>query len=999
MDMNKLLKKLNKEQLKAVTHKSGPMLIIAGAGTGKTTVITHRVAWLIKQKLAKPSEILALTFTDKAATEMDERIMELLPYGVFDFTASTFHSFCQDVLKDYGIIGGISPDFKLLTQAQQILFLRQNLDKFDLNLYKPISNPNKFLGALIKLFSRAKDENISVDEYLNLATSYKLQATSSSENFEQREKFELIKEQAWAYQTYERLMNKHGYFDFGDLIIKTLWLLKNRPTILSELQNKYKYIFVDEFQDTNYTQAKIIYLLAKKYNNLCVVGDDDQSIYKFRGASISNIMEFLKYYPQAKKVVLTKNYRSTKQILNDAYKLIKYNNPNRLEIKAHVNKKLTSDKSGFQPEFWHFSDNFSEIEKITKYIIKKTTSHAPKATRQKYGDFAILVRANSYADDFITVFKKNNIPYQFVGSRGLYDKEEIRELISYFRTLFNPDDNLALFHLAWAPQYKIDKILLRRLTNLAKKRNISLFEIFENINNYTSEVSGDLTSEVEIVKSSETSRMNIGSLQKIIKLIKTHLKLVKSWPTSKILIDYIYKSGMYHQLKKIDDCQTLEKMENIRLFFQKISEFESISNDKDLFSFVEYLDLIIQAGDNPPVFEADKYENAVNIMTIHAAKGLEFDTVFLPYLIHGRFPSRSRRDLIELPDELIKEKLPSGDIHLQEERRLFYVACTRAQNELILSASDNYAGNKQKKKLSQFIYETISKKNYCDLRTQIKTNFLEQDTNQKRIKSAKKTERIKLSPSSLEAFNTCPKKFEYSYIFKIKTEQNQSLSFGNSIHNTLRDCYRLLKSDQHLSDEKISTIYAENWQNDGFESKKEMRRAYKLGLESIKKILKSDKQIPLAIEKKFKINIKNCVLNGRIDKILEFDDSIEIIDYKTGDSRKKTKSEISKNLPLWIYALAENLRFTPEVKSPETSGVSYISNKGLKITLHYVIGDKKITDTVTDKKLKDKKEKIIQICLDISLAINKNDFPAKPNKFNCSYCSYKSICPYKHKEA
>ncbi|MCL5794924.1 MAG: ATP-dependent helicase, partial [Patescibacteria group bacterium] len=476
---SKLLRDLNQEQRQAVTYSDGPLLVIAGAGTGKTKTIAHKAAWLIEQKIAKPSEILALTFTDKAAKEMEERIDLLVPLGTYDFTAATFHSFCQDILKEYGIVGGISPDFQLLTESQQILFLRQNLDQFNLNIYKPISSPQKFLASLIKLFSRAKDEIVSVNDYLNLSSKYHKLSQKDPDNLELAEKAAIIFEQANAYKIYECLKKTANYFDFGDLILKTLELLKSRKTVLESLQNRYKYIFVDEFQDTNYAQGELIYLLAKKFKNLTVVGDDDQSIYKFRGASVSNIMEFLANYPQAKKVVLTKNYRSTSQILDASYKLIKNNNPNRLEFKEKISKRLTSEKKGANVKFWHFQENSSEIEEIIKHIIEKI-----KLGKSKFSDFAILIRANSYADDFISILKNNNLPYQFVGSRGLYDREEIREIISYLKILYNPDDNLSLFHLANSDQFRIDKITLRRLTILAKQKNIPLVEIFTEIKKF-----------------------------------------------------------------------------------------------------------------------------------------------------------------------------------------------------------------------------------------------------------------------------------------------------------------------------------------------------------------------------------------------------------------------------------------------------------------------------------------------------------------------------------
>lgn len=954
-----LLKNLNQEQLEAVTHGNGPLLVIAGAGTGKTTVIAHRIAWLIEQKLAKPEEILAVTFTDKATNEMDGRILELLPYGVLNFTASTFHSFCQDILKDYGITAGISPDFRLLTESQQILFLKQNLDEFKLNLYKPISNPNKFLASLVKLFSRAKDELTTPKDYQKLAESYRFKAQTNPHDLDLAEKAALISEESLAYQTYEQLKRKENYFDFGDLIIKSYELLNKRPSVLSELQKKYKYIFVDEFQDTNYAQVRLIYKLAQKYQNITVVGDDDQSIYKFRGASISNIMEFLDHFSKARKVVLTKNYRSTQEILDSSHQLIKHNNPYRLEVREKINKKLTGEKIGKPPEFWHFPHNLSEVEEIIKFIINDIDKN-----KKKFGDYAILIRANSYADDFITLLKNNGISYQFIGSRGLYDREEIRELISYLKVLSNPDDNLALFHLSWAEQFGIDKITLRRLTNLAKSKTISLFEIFETID-----------------KILPKDNQDISKIKKIIGLIKNHLECAGSWTTSKILMDYIYKSGAYNFIKNIDSYEAMEKVENIRLFFGKISEFESVSREKDVFSFMEYLDLIIEAGDNPAIFQADKYENAINIMTIHAAKGLEFDTVFMPYLTHDRFPSRGRRDLIELPDELVKETLPSGDIHTEEERRLFYVAMTRAKNRLILSASREYQGAKLPKRVSSFVEEAVNKKDRLDFTKQKNIDFSKLD-NEKPKKIPEKKSEIILSPSAMETFSECPKRFEYAYIFKVKILPSQSLSFGNSIHNTLRDIYKIIQNKKLITEKLIADNYQNNWQEEGYVSKSEKERAYQLGLEAIKKIIKNDKIMPSEIEKKFHEQLGECKISGRIDRIDDQGEYLEIIDYKTSDGRKKTISELNQNIPLSIYAMYIS-KLNPHQK--------------IKLSLHYILSNRKITVDLTAQRLALKREKIYDICKRINQAIKTHNFIASPSDYKCKICAYKSICPYKTK--
>ena len=330
-------KKLNVEQLQAVRHGKGPLLIIAGAGTGKTTVITERIKYLIEKKVALPSEILALTFTEKAAAEMQERIDVALPYGYTQMWISTFHAFCDRVLKDEALHIGLNPAYKLNTQSESIQFFRSNLFKFDLKYFRPLGNPTKFVDGMIQHFSRLQDEDISPLDYVQWAQDQKSKVKSQNENLKLKNEEEKIESDKWeelanAYKTYDELKTKAGVMDFGDLIIKTLELFRKRPNVLREYQKKFRYLLVDEFQDTNISQNELVKLLAGKEGNITVVLDDDQSIYRFRGAAVSNALYFRKNFPKAKIVTLVKNYRSSQEILDKAYNLIQFNNPDRLEV-------------------------------------------------------------------------------------------------------------------------------------------------------------------------------------------------------------------------------------------------------------------------------------------------------------------------------------------------------------------------------------------------------------------------------------------------------------------------------------------------------------------------------------------------------------------------------------------------------------------------------------------------------------------------------------------
>src|SRR5581483_6509733 len=329
---------LNYQQQEAVIHGEGPLLIIAGAGTGKTTVITERIKHLILNKNINPSEILALTFTEKAALEMTQRVDKVMPYGYTQMWISTFHSFCDQILKTDAIHIGLNPGYKLINEAELVLFLRKNIFKFDLDYFRPLGNPSKFLSSMLIHFDRLRDEDISPKHYLNYAK--KLAKEENVNKDEVQKTLEL----ANAYKVFEELKIKEGLMDFANLISQTLELFRRRQNILGKYQDKFKYILVDEYQDTNYAQNALVNLLAEKYKNITVVGDDDQAIFRWRGASVSNIISFKQTYKNTKIVSLIKNYRSTQSILDSAYSLITHNNPDRLEFKENINKKLQGSR-------------------------------------------------------------------------------------------------------------------------------------------------------------------------------------------------------------------------------------------------------------------------------------------------------------------------------------------------------------------------------------------------------------------------------------------------------------------------------------------------------------------------------------------------------------------------------------------------------------------------------------------------------------------------------
>jgi len=1029
MDLN--LAKLNPEQKQAVTHKEGPLLIVAGAGTGKTTVITQRLAWLIEQKLAKGNEILALTFTDKAAQEMEERVDKLLPYGYLDLWISTFHSFGQRILEQHALEVGLPNNFKLLNQTQQWILIRENFDRFDLDYYRPLGNPTKFISALIKHFSRCKDEDISPAEYLKYAEGLRLNSDSAEfvqnlldeetrKQFSKKELKEVatqeikkINELANAYHVYQQLLLENNALDFGDLIIYCLKLFKDRPGILAKYRAQFKYILVDEFQDTNWSQYELVKLLAAPQNNITVVGDDDQSIYKFRGASVSNILEFKSDFSDSAEVVLTENYRSAQNILDLSYKFIKQNDPNRLEYQlCHGNnqkQKTTGKKSKstkvcapgltkkISKELRAQTEDLGEILHLhaetsddeVKLVIEKIMTLKKQNPALTWNDFAILVRANEAANPFIAGLSGFGIPNQFVSSRGLYTKTVVLDIINYLKLLDDYHESSALYRVMSMPIFNFDFKQIINFNYWAKRKSWSLYETLQRIAAVTN-------------ISAEAAE----AIRKLLSLIERHSALTSDKNSSEVIYSFLVDSGYLKYLTDTDDPFLRQQVNFLNQFYKKVKEFEQGNDDKSVKSFLAHLNLELESGELGSLApNLEEGPEAVKIMTVHAAKGLEFGYVFVANLVDRRFPTTERKDPIEIPDALVKEIVPEGDIHLQEERRLFYVALTRAKRGLYLTSAKDYGGAAEKK-LSRFLTELAAFK------------FKLAQGAQARIKSS--AEKIaesksdisyaipqKFSFSQLRAFESCPWQYRYAFVLSIPIKGKAVFSFGQTIHSTLQKFFqaiidRTAVKQQDLFGQKVTTkkgekfkakdvvaldellrIYEESWINDWYESKKQKEEYYKKGALVLKNLYKSwekDLPIPRSLEEWFNLKLVDdgqvYTLAGRIDRIDEGPDGkVEIIDYKTGAAKYEEKMTAEDKEQLLIYQLAAR-----EVFGSKISG----------LTFHYVEDDHKVTFLGTDKELAKTREKAIKVIKEIK----KGQFMPKPGPL-CKFCDFREICEFR----
>lgn len=614
--MNDLLTGLNTEQGEAVKHTDGALLIMAGAGSGKTRVLTHRIAYLLKEKDVSPRSVLAITFTNKAAREMKDRVQKLVGADSQQIWVSTFHSMCVRILRrDIDRIG-YSRNFTIIDSSDQLTAMKQILR--NLNIDPKQFDPRAMLGQI----GAAKNELITPEEYGNRVGNY------------------YERQIAQIYEAYQTMLQKNQSLDFDDLIMQTIHLFERVPEVLEYYQRRFQYIHVDEYQDTNHAQYFLVKQLARRFQNLCVVGDSDQSIYGWRGADIKNILSFEKDYPDARVVYLEQNYRSTKSILAAANKVIEQNSgrkPKKLWTENADGKKLHYFQGGTERE-----EALFVVETIQGLLHDK--GYSPH-------DIAILYRTNAQSRAIEDTLMKSTIAYQMVGGTKFYERKEIKDMVAYLRLITNPDDDLSFERIVNEPKRGIGKTSIDRLRAYAADHDISFYQAIKEV---------DFTG--------VTKRAAI-ALSEFDTLLRGFIKQQEFLSATDMVDLVLKKTGYEDKLKNEQSIESQSRLENLEEFMTVTQDFEATSeDDQSLVSFLTDLALI---ADIDSVDEEDPdHTEKITLMTLHAAKGLEFPVVFLIGLEENVFPhSRSMMEESEM----------------EEERRLAYVGITRAEQELYLT--------------------------------------------------------------------------------------------------------------------------------------------------------------------------------------------------------------------------------------------------------------------------------------------------------------------------
>jgi len=959
-----ILEGLTPEQLEAVTHGQGPLLIVAGAGTGKTTVITRRIAHLILSGQAKPGEILALTFTDKAAQEMQGRVDELLPIGYVDTTICTFHSFGDKILRQFALELGLQQDYRMLDDTGQVLFLRHHLFKLPLRQLRPLGNPTTHLRALKQHFGRLKDECIEPDDYVQwaedlLAAAHKIPAL--------QERAQLQQELALCYRAYQELLLKEGRCDFADLVYRPLQLLRHRPGVLQRLQERYRYILVDEFQDTNGSQFDLVRLLAETHRNLTVVGDDDQSIYAFRGAAISNILQFKQVYPDAHPVVLTQNYRSLQPILDASYGLIQNNNPNRLEIINQIDKRLHAARQDLEPllpkplEYTRFETVSDEAEAVAQRIAEWSEQH-----EIPYSQFAILIRNNRDSQPYLRALNQYEVPYRFSGNEGLYRRPEVRMLTSMVRVLVDPYDGQSLFYLLSSDFYACGARDLVRLANLAQREHGTLlFQLEKALQEQSPEL------------------QSLAILQRFHDDYRHFVDQIPSLQPGPLVYQYLQRSEWWRKVSdgEVDNAQAL--VQNVARFFDVLGHFSEEYPESNLADFVRHLDLLIESGDSPSVVESDTLDEAVQVLTIHRSKGLEFPVVFLVGLNEDRFPNRLRPEDLEFPWPLLEASAPADEeSHLQEERRLFYVALTRAQRHLWLSGA-NDTGMRRKMKPSRFVRESLGAQAAATSAPRMQS--LERIRRAAPVEPAPRAEVLKpkvidLSHQRIADYQDCPHRYYLAHVLRIPQPESHNLTFGTALHECISWFLKQRKEEGRIPAlEEVHERFRQQWRRVGCLNGEHAEHRLQQGLDSLERFWQDEagsQQVPEMIEQEFIVRLDDVRIRGRIDRVdLDNRGRVKITDYKSSPvtNPDKAHEQAQSSLQLSIYAFAYQVI---KGKMPDLLALHFVESGVEGHSLPY--------DHPLD-------EHTGQIRYAVA-GIREGRFEARPSVMRCRTCNYRSVC-------
>lgn len=898
--------KLNTEQKEAVDSIEGPVMVIAGPGTGKTQILAMRIANILQKTQTNPSNILCLTFTNSAVQAMKKRLLSIIGPTSYQVHVTTFHAFCNEVISLYPEKFIIANKLNQLTDLEQIFIVKNILERNSYKIIKPFKAPFHYQKSIIASIANLKQENITPDIFEEMAKTELNNFENISDLYHEKgphrgkmkakyltEKTNLEKnlELADAYKQYQNALEKGGKYDFADMILFVLRAFENDPEILAIFQEKYQYILIDEYQDTNSAQNKIISVLGSFYDNpnIFVVGDDEQSIFRFQGASLENILFFKEIYPGTKTVVLTNNYRSTQQILDIGRSIIK-NNQNQIFNFLSVSKDLISKVShSGTVEIGEFSNG-----NIESFFVAKKVKELIASNRVKPCEIAIIYKEHKDGEEIIDFLSKLNIPYILEVGGNILEDPEVDKIISYLKALnFNLGkiDNQALIEIMHYPFFGISPLDIYKVIVAANKARVNIFDVISN---------NKVLDKMELEEE--------GALKEFVKTFLECRNIAHSSNFAHAFEEIINKTGYLNYLLTLGE--SVYHLNRLQSLFDEVKLTNTKDKSLKISTYLRHLDLLQE--NEIPIKERSISPNfeGVRLMTAHKSKGLEFEYVFIPHCTDKHWGNKAKKELIKLPRSILKMK-PSKDEDNEEERRLFYVALTRTKKHIYLTYANSYGESDNPTLAVPSIFISEIPKTKVSF---IETKSYEDKFDERLLLtfSSKKWQPSKalkeflsnlihdfvLSPTSLNSYLECPQKFFYDNILRVPKTKDFSQSYGTAVHKALELLFKKFKRDFKVP---TKTVFINDFvsalREEIFTSEEE-KRAFGQGKDILSKYYDfyiqewRERGAPLNCEYDFSrhdVHYNDIPITGKIDRIdliKDLSSNVKIIDYKT--SRPKS---------------------------------------------------------------------------------------------------------------
>ena len=956
----------------AIEHVHGPLLVIAGAGTGKTSVLTHRIEFLVREGLAQPAEILALTYTNNAANEMRERLRKLL--GGSSVHATTFHDYCLDLLKRAG------KDFGVLDEQDLWIYLRRRIRDLRLQYFIRAANIGQFLKDLLKFVDRCHDELVTPEKYAEYVERLKRRevpvprVAKSKSVLDESEVFGRCDEIARVFATMERWLREENLGTFSHMITRSYELLRTDQKVLHEARQRARFILADEFQDANYAQIKILSFLSGSAANVFAVGDPDQGIYRFRGASSAAFELFRRTFPETKTVVLDKNRRSTGPILRCAFALIEENPPVFANMGAGFAYKRAPLQSAREEQAQQTGTPLVTVP-VSIVVLSGKDSEGPelaatlrdmhKKSKAKWSDFAILYRSHFHRDDVVRELADASIPF-VIESMDVADTPEVRDLFACVNAIVSSGDDVSLFRVAALPRFKTNPDELRQVMRAMAResRDGPVVPLFSAL----SRAEGG----AEVLAAMESARGQIRDRQAkaraALEIIVREFGLDTTSLTLRAALNWVAA----WEYRKINPSTALEEL-------------------------ADYLAYFRDAGGVIPL-EARKNEDAVHLMTVHGAKGLEFQHVFILRANSNSFPCSYKETLVAFPPELRDPDSVTEDddqtLHKQEERRLFYVAMTRARDSLRIYAREGRG--KVNKNPDGYMRELIENRSLAPWRQVMPAGGVQRpldifagtspvDPSESRLAQwlalpAQHNLHMRLSASAVDSYERCGLQFKLDRDWRLAAKPAAAMQYGAAIHRVLKTCFDAIQLGRPKSDDELIDILCRDLADSKIQESYQHELYEQQGIEQLRAFLDSIRSGSppnvLHTEQSFEIKVGDVTVVGRIDRIdSQADGTVSVIDYKTGKGRDQESADESLQLSLYAIAAAEKWGY-----------------KVGALVFHNLEDNVPVRTTRNESDLLMARQKV----LEAAEGIAAGDFKATPG-LHCDFCAYRSLCPAKEK--